>query len=446
MIDIEKLKQKILDLAIRGKLVPQDPNDEPASVLIEKIRAEKTKLVKEGKIKASKEDSYIYKGSDNSYYEKIGSNDRNIDSDKLFDLPESWVWVRLNSLFNVGSSKRVHKSDWRNSGVPFYRARDIESLSSGHFNSDLFIDSSLYEECKRKYGVPKIDDILVSAVGTLGKTFVIKSTNPFYYKDGNIICLSNFSKTNPDYIALLFESTFIKNQIYGKSHGVTVDTYTIERANETLLPLPPLNEQTRIVKGWHKAKKQLFKLLDSSKKITLYVDAAKRKILDRFFGENSSYKSYYPNMVELGNVLVYEQPGPFIVASTEYDDSYMTPVLTAGKSFILGYTNEKDGIYHVKDKVIIFDDFTTTSRLIDFDFKVKSSAMKILHVTNEEEYNITYLFYLLQTIHFLSDTHKRYWISEYSPLMVKIHTIDEQIKIVKAIRHLFSILDSIIVR
>ena len=183
-----------------------------------------------------------------------------------------------------------------------------------------------------------------------------------------------------------------------------------------------------------------------NKKLVEIIETVRTKILDYFFNENSSYKSYYPNMVELGNVLVYEQPGPFIVASTEYDDSYMTPVLTAGKSFILGYTNEKDGIYHVKDKVIIFDDFTTTSRLIDFDFKVKSSAMKILHVTNEEEYNITYLFYLLQTIHFLSDTHKRYWISEYSPLMVKIHTIDEQIKIVKAIRHLFSILDSIIVR
>lgn len=93
-------------------------------------------------------------------------------------------------------------------------------------------------------------------------------------------------------------------------------------------------------------------------------------------------------------------------------------------------------------KVIIFDDFTTAMRLVDFDFKVKSSAMKILHSSNEEMYNIDYLFYKLQTIKIISDTHKRFWISEYMPLKIKIHKINEQKKIVKAINDSFTILDS----
>ena len=98
MMDIDKIKQKILDLAIRGKLVPQDPNDEPASVLVEKIKAEKEKMVKEGKIKPSKDDSYIYKDSDNCYYEKKGNEVRDITSEIPFEIPNSWCWVRLNDL------------------------------------------------------------------------------------------------------------------------------------------------------------------------------------------------------------------------------------------------------------------------------------------------------------------------------------------------------------
>ena len=91
----------------------------------------------------------------------------------------------------------------------------------------------------------------------------------------------------------------------------------------------------------------------------------------------------------MGDVLQYEQPAQYIVNSTDYNDSYPTPVLTPGKTFILGFTNETEGIYRVfEEKVIIFDDFTTASRLVDFDFKVKSSAMKILKVSNNKKFDI----------------------------------------------------------
>jgi type I restriction enzyme S subunit len=143
--------------------------------------------------------------------------------------------------------------------------------------------------------------------------------------------------------------------------------------------------------------------------------------------------------------LEYEQPAKYIVNSTDYSDEYTTPVLTPGKTFIIGYTDEKDGIYKVNGgKVIIFDDFTTASRLIDFDFKVKSSAMKILTVSNEDLFDTEYMYLYLQTIHVNNNTHKRYWISDFATRSVKIHTIQEQKKIIQEIKRLYAIIKKVV--
>ena len=143
---------------------------------------------------------------------------------------------------------------------------------------------------------------------------------------------------------------------------------------------------------------------------------------------------------ELGELLSYEQPTPYIVESTDYNDAYKTPVLTAGKSFILGYTNEENNIYN-KLPVIIFDDFTTASRYVNFPFKVKSSAMKIL-TPNTELVIPKYIFYRMQIIEFDHSTHKRYWIQQFSKIKVSIPPITEQQRIVDRIEEMFSQLDS----
>lgn len=143
---------------------------------------------------------------------------------------------------------------------------------------------------------------------------------------------------------------------------------------------------------------------------------------------------------ELGTLLSYEQPTQYIVESTDYDDSYDTPVLTAGKSFILGYTNEDYGIYK-NLPVIIFDDFTTASQYVNFPFKVKSSAMKILS-PNKELVLPKFIYYRMQIIGFDHSTHKRYWIQQYSKIKVSIPTIPEQERIVARIEELFSKLDN----
>ena len=147
------------------------------------------------------------------------------------------------------------------------------------------------------------------------------------------------------------------------------------------------------------------------------------------------YKEY-----ELGELLSYEQPTPYIVESTDYNDAYGTPVLTAGKSFILGYTDEKEGIYD-QLPVIIFDDFTTASQYVNFKFKVKSSAMKILTPVTELVLP-KYIYYRMQIINFDHSTHKRYWIQQYSKIRVSVPPLSEQERIVARIEELFSQLDA----
>ena len=145
-------------------------------------------------------------------------------------------------------------------------------------------------------------------------------------------------------------------------------------------------------------------------------------------------------MCALEDIVSYEQPQNYIVESTDYSDSYKTPVLTAGKSFIIGYTNETYGIF-TEVPVIIFDDFTTDSKYVDFSFKVKSSAMKILHVA--EEVNIKYVAYFMSVTKLIGETHKRYWISEYSKVFMPLPPRKEQDRIVQKIEELQSALFAI---
>ena len=231
---IQITKSKILDLAIRGRLVPQSPDDEPASVLLEHIRAEKEELIKQGKIKRDKKESVIFKGEDNSYYD---------------DIPDGWEICYLGELFNVCSAKRVKQSDWRTEGVPFYRAREIVKLSNNDFvDNELYISEDHYQQVKKEYGIPQPGDLMVSGVGTIGKVYVVKDTDHFYYKDASVLCFENRNGIiDSQYAKYMLMSEFIQNQMRENSKGTTVDTITISAAMNYICFVPPANEQKRIV-------------------------------------------------------------------------------------------------------------------------------------------------------------------------------------------------------
>ena len=208
-----------------------------------------------------------------------------------------------------------------------------------------------------------------------------------------------------------------------------------------LMP-PQKEEQTEIVESLEKITNLITlhqRKCDETKKLKKFMlqkmfpkkDEKKPEI--RFAGFTDDWEQR-----KLGETLKYEQPGAYIVNSTDYDDSYETPVLTAGQSFILGYTNETDGIKNASpdNPVIIFDDFTTSSHFVDFPFKVKSSAMKLLTLKDESD-DIYCINNILKNVDYVPASHERHWISIFSEFDVTIpHSKDEQKKIGDYFRNL----------
>ncbi len=246
-----KLEKTILQEAIKGKLVPQIAEEGTAHELLEQIKAEKQKLVKEGKLKKSTlNDSVIFRDDDNKYWEKKGTTCECIDEDIPFDIPKSWAWARLETILNTGSARRVHAKDWRQAGIPFYRAREIGKLADdGFVDNELYIDLSLYEDFSSS-GVPLPNDLMITAVGTLGKVYIVKGNDKFYYKDGSVLCLANKYGLCAEFLKMVIESPSFKGQYRQESQGTTVATLTMVRLQKYFIPLPPLQEQYRIVETY----------------------------------------------------------------------------------------------------------------------------------------------------------------------------------------------------
>ena len=238
----------------------------------------------------------------------------------------------------------------------------------------------------------------------------------------------------------------------------------------TAIPLPPLPEQERIIIEIERWFAFIDEIEQNKTDLQFIIKKTKSKILDlaihgklvpqdpndepasellkrinpstKITCDNAHYTQLPKGwaICRLEQITDYEQPTDYIVESTDYDTSYSTPVLTAGKSFIIGYTNETTGIYS-NLPCIIFDDFTTDSKLVNFPFKVKSSAMKILKVNQNVE--IDYVAIFMSITRLIGDTHKRYWISEYSKLEIPIPPQKEQKRIVFAVHSIFAKLDMI---
>lgn len=422
-MDTKKLRQKILDLAIHGKLVPQDPNDEPASVLLQRIRTEKERLIKEGKIKRSRKPA---KTSDTPHYEHIN-----------FALPKNWQLSTLGEVFYMHAGKNIVASEISSNADETYRYKCIGGNGLRGYVQQFNAEGSFP---------------IIGRQGALCGN--INYVEGRFYATEHAVVVDTFCKTNVKW-AFYFLIKLNLNQYATATAqpGLSVNTIC-----DVQIPLPPLTEQQRIVaeiERW-------FALIDTVEQgkadLQTAIKQTKSKILDLAIhgklvpqdpndepasellkrinpkAQITCDNEHYPQLPKgwsicrLEDVIKYEQPTAYIVESTAYRDDYLIPVLTAGKSFVIGYTDEKEGIYN-KLPCIIFDDFTTDSRLVDFPFKVKSSAMKILQVCHGVE--IEYVALFMSRTRLVGDTHKRYWISEYSKLEIPIPPQDEQKRIVK---------------
>ena len=243
----QQLKNSILQMAVQGKLVPQDPNDEPASVLLERIRAEKEKLIKEGKIKKEKNPSVIFRGEDNLPYEKVGKNEPVCIADEIpFEIPESWEWVRLKNLASVLGGKRIpagRKLTTANTGHIYIRVSDMKN---GSVLTDglLYVPNDIFPSISR-YIINK-EDLYITVAGTIGAVGKI----PQELDGANLTENADrlvFSFIDQDWFMQCLSSGLVQNQIADAITKVGQPKLAIKRIEELLIALPPYDEQKRIV-------------------------------------------------------------------------------------------------------------------------------------------------------------------------------------------------------
>ena len=370
-----------------------------------------------------------------------------------FEVPEGWCITDIGELLinRDGERKPVSlaiRSKQKNKVYDYYGAAGVIDK----------VDNYLFDEC-------------LLLIGEDGANLLSRNKNNAFLADGkywvnnHAHVLDTIDKFILSYVAIVINSMKLDDYITGSAQP----KLSQDNLNKIPIFLPPLNEQKRIMTELER----WFALIDQidQGKVDLQetIKQTKSKILDlAIHGKlvpqdpndepaiellkriNPDFtpcdNGHYENLPDgwgvcrLEDIVDYEQPTAYIVNSTSYNDSYPIPVLTAGKSFIIGYTNEEKGIYS-KLPCIIFDDFTTDSKFVDFPFKVKSSAMKILQVRKGIE--IEYVAMFMNTTRLIGDTHKRYWISEYSKLTIPIPPKAEQKRIVDTIHTAFAKLDTI---
>ena len=384
-----------------------------------------------------------------------------------FEVPDSWEWCKLGTVNEIarGGSPRPIKDYLTND------ASGINWIKIGDTTKDgKYIDS--VKERIRPEGVKKSrmvhkGDFLLTNSMSFGRPYILNVDGCIH--DGWLVISPIGEAYMSDFLYYLLSSSFAFEQFTNVASGGVVTNLNSDKVADTKFPLPPLAEQKRIVVEIERWFALIDQIEQSQSDLQDTIRQTKSKILDfAIHGKlvpqdpndepaiellkriNPNFtpcdNGHYPQLPDgwckcrLEDIVEYEQPQAYIVNSTDYDDSYLTPVLTAGKSFIIGYTNETKGIYQ-NTPCIIFDDFTTDSKLVDFPFKVKSSAMKILKVTDDIE--IEYVAMFMSITRLIGDTHKRYWISEYSKLCIPIPPKEEQKRIINAANAMFEKLDAI---
>ena len=240
----KQLKNSILQWAIQGKLVPQDPNDEPASMLLERIRTEKAKLVKEKKIKKDKNESIIYRGDDNSYYEKFLATGevKCIDDEILFEIPKGWEWTRIRNISQSYIGLTYSPTDVSSRGTIVLRSSNIQD---GKIVLNDVVRVS--KEISKKLQVEKNDIIICARNGSaklVGKSAVVTDvTEPMTFGAFMAICKTALYQ----YVSIFLQSDLFFSQLRGVSGTTTINQLTQNNFNDFWIPIPPANEQKRIV-------------------------------------------------------------------------------------------------------------------------------------------------------------------------------------------------------
>ena len=243
----DQLKKSILQMAVQGKLVPQDLTDEPSSVLMERIHAEKQRLVVEGKIKRDKHESVIFR-RDNSHYEKYGSEENCIDEEIPFDIPDSWVWCRLRTLLKQASTgpfgSMLHKNDYTLDGVPIINPTDIKN---GNISTVKIKKVSEKTAMQLPSYLLHQGDVIIGRRGEMGRSAAIDMHKEGWLCGTGCLFVTPLSVLSPDYLVFFLKSPYAKALLTENSVGTTMNNLNHTILGNMLIPLPPVSEQLAIM-------------------------------------------------------------------------------------------------------------------------------------------------------------------------------------------------------
>ena len=329
--------------------------------------------------------------------------------------------------------------NYRNEGTLLIRNSDIKENRFEFSDNPIHLDEAFAENnCSRRL---IIGDVVTIHTGDIGTSAVIGEREDGAIGFATINTRPNQDVLDSNYLSTYFNTEKHKNYAIKVSTGDGRSNYNLKDFNRLSVPLPLLDEQKKIgfffkqlndTIALHQRKLDKSKELKSAYLAEMFPTEGERKPKRRFAEFSDDWEQR-----KLGQLLKYEQPTKYIVESTNYDDSFDTPVLTAGQSFVLGYTDEKSGIKKADeyDPVIIFDDFTTSSHYVDFPFKVKSSAMKLLTLKDEKD-DFYFAYQILDNVNYNVQNHERHWISKFSEFEFLCPTSEEQRKIGEYFRKL----------
>ena len=276
-MDTKALRQKILDLAIRGKLVPQDPNDEPASVLLGRIRQQKQQMVKEGKLKPKdiKNDSVIFVGEDNLHYEKFADGSVKCIEDEIpFDLPDGWEWVRLGSVGDMTLGKMLDVTKNKGTLRPYLRNINVRW---GAFELSDVLEMRFEDDELERYSI-RHGDLVICEGGEPGRCAVWQSEEVVFYQKA--LHRVRAIEVLPEFLYYVIRHFIISNQYERYYTGTTIKHLTGQSLRIIPIPLPPLNEQKLIVEHLQRIIEEIDKIETEKTEALSLVSFAKSKILD----------------------------------------------------------------------------------------------------------------------------------------------------------------------
>ena len=341
------------------------------------------------------------------------------------EFTDNWTVTELGECSDIQTGKALPSSDILEFGDRLI-CRGI-NVKSGFLESNSEINRFTNSFIDRKYLVQNGDILLPMDGSKVGKNIAVADLE---FHNSFLIQRVTRIRLPKELVWFYFQQLWSWNferYIFTINTSSGIPHISEKQIRRFKVSKPSLEEARKISSLFELINLKINLLTKKKEALETYKKGLMQKIFSQGFRFKREDGTDYPDWewIALEDILDYEQPTKYIVSSTEYDDSYNTPVLTAGKTFVLGYTNEANGIFS-QTPIILFDDFTTDFKFVNFPFKVKSSAAKILKLKRSAD--MLYVHEAMHTIKFPRGEHKRYWISEFSKMEIPFPTLDEQIK------------------